>query len=348
MSYRNVTFASIVLGFAFAMPLRAVRVTEAPASPLVWGIAADPHANVWYVGGNAFTYFKPGTALGTSYPAAVASSLKEMTVAWDGAIWATEPAANKIWRFSGFDLATKALTPSTAGSEPTGITTGPDGRIWFTEKAGNKICRVNPDLTTISEFELPTPGSQPNAIIVGPDGNLWFTELNGNKLGKMRTDGLLLHEYDIPTPAAYPEGLAASDVRIVFTETGINKIGVFDVVGAGGSFEQDVDVPTPNASPQQVVLGPDGAFWFTEFIGNKIGRLSGNKITEYPIPTAGSHPYGLTLGRNGDLWFTETAAQKVGHVELHVPGDTNGDGSVDVADVFALINYLFAGGPAPK
>jgi hypothetical protein len=30
------------------------------------------------------------------------------------------------------------------------------------------------------------------------------------------------------------------------------------------------------------------------------------------------------------------------------PGDTSGDGSVDVADAFYLINYLFAGGPFPR
>ena len=30
-----------------------------------------------------------------------------------------------------------------------------------------------------------------------------------------------------------------------------------------------------------------------------------------------------------------------------VPGDANGDGQVTASDVFYLINYLFAGGPAP-
>jgi hypothetical protein len=29
-------------------------------------------------------------------------------------------------------------------------------------------------------------------------------------------------------------------------------------------------------------------------------------------------------------------------------GDADGSGAVDVSDVFYLINYLFAGGPAPK
>jgi Carbohydrate binding domain len=32
---------------------------------------------------------------------------------------------------------------------------------------------------------------------------------------------------------------------------------------------------------------------------------------------------------------------------IPIRGDANGDGTVDVADVFYLINYLFAGGPEP-
>jgi CSLREA domain-containing protein len=37
----------------------------------------------------------------------------------------------------------------------------------------------------------------------------------------------------------------------------------------------------------------------------------------------------------------------LGALELEPEGDVNGDGVVDVADVFALINFLFAGGPIP-
>jgi dockerin type I repeat protein len=36
-----------------------------------------------------------------------------------------------------------------------------------------------------------------------------------------------------------------------------------------------------------------------------------------------------------------------GATELEPVGDVNGDGSVNVLDVFDLINYHFAGGPAP-
>jgi parallel beta-helix repeat protein len=42
------------------------------------------------------------------------------------------------------------------------------------------------------------------------------------------------------------------------------------------------------------------------------------------------------------------SACDLGSVELEPEGDVNGDGVVDVADVFYLINFLFAGGPVPK
>jgi len=32
-------------------------------------------------------------------------------------------------------------------------------------------------------------------------------------------------------------------------------------------------IPTAGGTPYQVHLGPDGALWFTEIEGNKIGRL---------------------------------------------------------------------------
>jgi hypothetical protein len=41
------------------------------------------------------------------------------------------------------------------------------------------------------------------------------------------------------------------------------------------------------------------------------------------------------------------AACDVGSVEVEPKGDANGDGTRDVADVFYVINFLFAGGPAP-
>ena len=66
-------------------------------------------------------------------------------------------------------------------------------------------------------------------------------------------------------------------------------------------------VPTPNGGPAGITAGPDGALWFTERAGNRIGRITTpGAITEYPIPTAGARPFGITVGPDGALWFTES------------------------------------------
>ena len=65
-------------------------------------------------------------------------------------------------------------------------------------------------------------------------------------------------------------------------------------------------VPTAGSYPGGITAGPDGALWFTEFSGNKIGRITtAGAITEHAVPTAGSDPEDITTGPDGALWFTE-------------------------------------------
>jgi len=72
-------------------------------------------------------------------------------------------------------------------------------------------------------------------------------------------------------------------------------------------------VPTAQSRPYTIVAGPDGNLWFTESVGNKLGRITpAGVITEYPVPTAASGPYGIAIGRDGDVWFTERFGNKIG------------------------------------
>jgi hypothetical protein len=61
--------------------------------------------------------------------------------------------------------------------------------------------------------------------------------------------------------------------------------------------------------------------------------------------------YGLIVSSQAAVSITAVAVQSFHAdgilVSNGVPGDVNGDGFVNVADVFYLINTLFAGGPAP-
>src|SRR5437667_256048 len=74
-------------------------------------------------------------------------------------------------------------------------------------------------------------------------------------------------------------------------------------------------VPTTNSQPEYITSGPDGNLWFTENLGNKIGRITtGGVITEYAIPTGGSYPEGIAAGPDGNLWFTENGRNKIGRI----------------------------------
>jgi streptogramin lyase len=74
-------------------------------------------------------------------------------------------------------------------------------------------------------------------------------------------------------------------------------------------------IPTANSNPQGIATGPDGNLWFTEFTGNKIGRITlAGGITEFPIPTPNSGPRAITAGPDGNVWFTEYTANKIGKI----------------------------------
>ena len=64
-------------------------------------------------------------------------------------------------------------------------------------------------------------------------------------------------------------------------------------------------IPTANSDSVDVVAGPDGALWFTEFGANKIGRITTTgQFSEYALANL-SNPGGITAGPDGALWFAE-------------------------------------------
>ena len=75
-------------------------------------------------------------------------------------------------------------------------------------------------------------------------------------------------------------------------------------------------IPTANSQPLDGnVAGPDGNLWFTEFAGNKIGRITpAGTFTEFPLPTANSQPIGIVTGPDGNLWFTEQGGNRIGQI----------------------------------
>ena len=68
--------------------------------------------------------------------------------------------------------------------------------------------------------------------------------------------------------------------------------------------------------PGGISPGPDGALWFAEENGNKIGRITtGGAIVEFTNGLAGSAaPVEIVAGPDGRLWFTESGNNKIGAI----------------------------------
>ena len=78
-------------------------------------------------------------------------------------------------------------------------------------------------------------------------------------------------------------------------------------------------VPTSSAAPFGITNGPDGALWFTESNGNKIGRASvAGSITDYSLPGLNAaplpDPLGITSVPDAALWFTEQQRNRIGRI----------------------------------
>jgi streptogramin lyase len=95
-----------------------------------------------------------------------------------------------------------------------------------------------------------------------------------------------------------------------------------------------VEYPLPNnasGGPINIVSGPDGNLWFTEYSG-EIGRITiAGAIAGYPLQGSGLiGADGITVGRDGALWFTEFNGNTIGRITtagaisvFPIPGPNN-------------------------
>ena len=150
-------------------------------------------------------------------------------------------------------------------------------------------------------------------------GEIWFAQPNADSLARVNPDGSITERpvAEGSRPLAIARGKLGG--RIVFTLVGTNRIGLMDANGDVTEF----DIPTPASHPRGIAIGQ--SIWFTEYDGNRVGRLdigSATPIVEFTIPTFNSGPLGIAPGPGAtsgttDIWFTEFLANKIGRIDAN-------------------------------
>ena len=265
----------------------------------------------------------------------------------DGALWLTEAFANKIGRITTDGVIKEFAIPS-HHLEPVSLTTGPDGALWFTLAGSSEIGR----LTTTGQFSfytIPEAMTVPVGIAAGPDGALWFSTSpnffyflalafpGSNFMSSGGAPGAIwtlsttgtFHKFTSPKFLSDVEFiLPGPDGALWFTQNQIQKVGnaesltnsTLGRITTEGAIETFAS-PTPTGGALGLVVGSDGAFYFTEpaLTANKIGRMTTDgDFSEFPIPTAKAVPAGITLGPDGNIWFVESSidVSKVGRLSI--------------------------------
>jgi len=171
----------------------------------------------------------------------------------------------------------------------------------------------------IVEYQVPLPNYYLAGITAGADGALWFTggrQANSeNYVGRITTAGNIT-EYPVGDPAVYLRNITQGpDSNLWFTNPD-QSIGKITLAGVVTSFILPF---TSFDSPFDITAGSDGALWFTELLGNRIGRIStGGQIDEFVLPSFvpqfGVRPTAIALGPDNNIWFGETLTDTIGRI----------------------------------
>jgi streptogramin lyase len=195
---------------------------------------------------------------------------------------------------------------SLAGGKPYDIVLGPDGKLWFTEDGStDKIGRVTPgNPPVIDLFDVPADFADPLDITVGPDNQIWFNGKCNNAGGVGRINPANPADKECHGGfgiTGQTRGIAAGAGSIWVGDPGQHRLVVIDPATGLQRLTSPLDLGNDFTGIKNIVLGPDGNLWLTEFSG-KIGRVTPEGILN-PFPVTGS-PWDIVPGPDNNLWFT--------------------------------------------
>jgi virginiamycin B lyase len=200
-----------------------------------------------------------------------------------------------------------------ANAAPMGVARGAGGSIWFTQSCGGLGLLSHGKL---KQYVLPGITGESAAIVRAPDGTVWFSQDGSARIGRIDRSGKLTTFNGLYYESKYNDIASAvaagPDGNLWWTAFESNAIWATDL---RGRIVHVYTIPTPNSQPWGIVRGRDGALWFTEWAGNKVGRVTtAGAFTEYPLPTPGAKPQGIARGGDGSIWFVESAANRIGRI----------------------------------
>jgi streptogramin lyase len=245
-------------------------------------------------------------------------------------------------------FALSEWTIPTAASGPYGVGVDTNGKVWFTENTTNKIARFDPTNNNFTEWTITTPNSQSHNVFVKrvTTGNtsvtqIFFTEFASSKIARFDSSTNNLTQWALAS-GSNPAGIYVDENNDVwFAESGRDAIG--RLTPSTGQLTEWT-LPGASSTPGSPSLEPWSVYvqvvptptysnrfvWFTETLGNKIGRLevTSNRLTIWDLGSLGAgayQPNDLTIGIFQTL---PVAIITDGNNRVSILGNDTGGGSL--------------------
>lgn len=335
----NVTSRSRALAVLIGLMALAIMPTSVAAAPKVNGefavsglaasdvnnkIAQGPDGNMWVTlrGANDVARIDSGTGAVQEFDFPdVEGALGITSLA--GKLWITQDGGTfgfaGVTSFSPKDPVGSRRVDSIGGAKAeTSIVAGPDGNLWMAEP-GNLI-RIEPTEPFLGVKSFPIAGLVPKDIDVA-GSVLAIADAGGTKRIVTATIADPPQTNDFPLGGVNPQGVAgAPNGQVAFSKPA-NELGLLTPPGP------PLLTQATGTDPFGVALGPDGAFWFAQFVTDTVTRLTGaNQVsTLSPGFAKGAGPRQIAAGPGNTLWVTLPAVGKVGRISgVEPPGGDGG------------------------
>jgi virginiamycin B lyase len=177
----------------------------------------------------------------------------------------------------------------------------PDGSVWFTEAAMGKIARLNPATKEITEYQnTPLPNGRrtgTHTVRTDEKGRVWSS--GGPAISMFDPLTKEFSHFDVPATYGNVTGLNGDEWFTSFRDDGpiarVTKEGVLSKFS-----------PPTKGKRQRLQVDSDGVVWFSERVGNKIGRFDPKTETfkEFHLPGPSASPYAIGIDRNHMIWYS--------------------------------------------
>jgi virginiamycin B lyase len=189
---------------------------------------------------------------------------------------------------------------------PASIVAGPNGSAWFAINSA-----TGPGEVRYAQVERISESGELTPFAVGPfvwdvargPGGIWFTR--DGHVGRIGPGGQV-QQFPVATGQSDSLSIASGAGYMWLTKRFDRGHDAIQRISRNGKVKA-FRLPLKESDPSSITRGSGGAMWFTEYFGERIGRITSNgKITEFPL---GVQPFGgIAAGPEGDLWFATFGA----------------------------------------